>query len=693
MMNKQVLTIEIGTEELPPTSLKALAQAFSANVSAHLNKLQIYFDEIDWYATPKRLALSLRGCDTKQPDQIIEKRGPAVKVAFDNQGQPTQAALGWASANGIEIADAERHVTAKGEWLLFKKHQSGKALQDILGGVIEQSLQALPISKPMRWGDGDCEFVRPIHNVTILLGDAVISCRVMNMDSSNLVRGHRFHSPNFFQLSNASDYVSSLHCRYVQADYEQRKADIRSGLMAAADKLHAIAQIDEALLDEVTALVEWPVIMSASFEEHFLAVPKEALMYTMKQDQRYFPLLSQDGALLANFLFVANIASTAPDTVIKGNERVIRPRLADAQFFYETDLKLPFDELAAKLQSLVFEKQLGTVLERTIRIASLAKTIAPAIGADPEQAHTAGLLCKHDLVTNMVQEFPALQGVMGKYYAAAAGYSDTVANAIYEHYLPAFSGDSLPKSPVGTCVALAEKLDTLVGIFATGQKPKGDKDPFALRRAAIGILRICREKQLPLGMDWLAEHSAGLLQDKFSNNIQTDDVVSFLFSRLKSIYTEEGYDNKVVQAVMATGKTVVTDIDGRMQAVAQFMDHTSAVFLVDANKRVANFLKKSAQSELDPSQLAISSDYFEHVCESDLLLAMTKVESEVVALSRDGQFQAALDQLAGLKQVIDDFFTNVMVNADDEQVRRNRLAMLWRLRTLFLNIADISLVN
>lgn len=692
-MTQEALLIEIGTEELPPNSLKKLAQAFQQNVADSLTKININFENISWYATPKRLALSFSAIDIKQPDQIVEKRGPAVSAAFDSEGNPTKAAIGWAKGNGIEVSEAERLVTDKGEWLLLKKHQEGKALQALLGDVIEQSLQKLPIPKPMKWGAGNQEFVRPIHNITIVLGSQTVQCNIKNMDSSNLVRGHRYHSPDFYELDHASNYLESLQKRFVQADYEARKAAIQEGLIKAANKLNATVQIEEDLLEEVTALVEWPVVLSASFEEHFLSVPKEALIYTMKGDQRYFPLLSESGDLLPKFLFVSNIESKSPDKVISGNEKVIRPRLADAKFFYESDLKTPFKDLSSKLDSVVFQKQLGTILERTQRIAELAKAIASKLGANTEEAYTAGLLSKNDLVTNMVLEFPAMQGIMGKYYAKAAGYSDDVANAIYEQYLPAFSGDSLPQTKVGSCVALAEKLDTLVGIFATGQIPKGDKDPFALRRAAIGILRICNENQFDIELDWLINQSTKLVQSKFDATLEQSNVVAFLFNRLKAIYLDMGYDNGVIQSVLSTESNVVSDFDLRVQAIAKFTEHSSATTLIEANKRVANFLKKSADTDVDVKSLSISPDYFESEYEKSLYNAINAVEKTVNELLAKQSYADALNELATLKQVIDDFFANVMVNSDNPQIKLNRLAMLYRLRALFLNIADVSLLS
>ena len=687
------LIIEIGTEELPPKSLRKLAETFHANIVEGLSKVSLNFDSSKWYASPKRLAVLIEQLDAQQEDQVVEKRGPAVNAAFDAEGNPTKAALGWARGNGINIEDADRLTTDKGEWLLLKKVEQGKALKDLLGDIVVHSLKHLPIPKPMRWGANTEEFVRPVHSILAMFGNDVVPITVKGLQASNKVQGHRFHSPEFAELSTADSYAEVLQDKFVMADYEARKQFIKAELEAEADKLGAVVDMEDELLEEVTSLVECPVVMTATFEEHFLEVPKEALIYTMKGDQKYFPLLDKEGNLLPKFLFVSNIRSSAPEKVISGNERVIRPRLADAKFFYNTDLKQDFSSRIEKLESIVFQKQLGTLKERVERIASLAKDIAIKIDADADDAHRAGLLCKNDLVSNMVLEFASMQGIMGRYYAEAAGENDKVSLAIGEQYLPAFSGDRLPSTPESAAVAIAEKLDTLVGIFATGQVPKGDKDPFALRRAAIGIIRICIELDLSLDLAWLVKIAAKLVQPKFDAAIDETQVLEFLFSRMKSMYQESGIDSRVVQAVLVRQPTIAVDFNARVKAVNDFVEHTVAESLIAANKRVANILRKSQEDSSLDLETVIDESLFETNYEKELHNAVEGVKSQIESLSKGYFYTEALTTLASLKDQIDGFFDNVMVNADDPKVKQNRLALLSNLRTLFLNIADVSVLN
>jgi glycyl-tRNA synthetase beta chain len=683
------LLVEIGTEELPPKSLSKLASSFADSFAAELQEADLKYQEINWYATPRRLALMVTKLAGQQDDKIVEKRGPAVSAAFDSNGDATKAAQGWARSNGIEVQQAQRLVTDKGEWLLYKANVPGKQIEALLSSMIEKSLKKLPIPKPMRWGSKTTQFIRPVHSLTVLFGSQLVDAEVLGLTSSRDVFGHRFHGQQQFELTSANDYVSALKEQYVMADFAARKQAILEGLHNAAKKEDAVADIDEALLDEVTALVEWPVIMTASFDESFLQVPKEALIYTMKDDQQYFPLLDSDRQLKSRFLFVSNIESKQPDQVIGGNERVIRPRLADARFFFETDKKHTLSSRLDSLDSVLFQKQLGTLKEKSVRIAELAKAIAIKIGANADHAHRAGLLSKTDLMTNMVMEFPDVQGVMGMHYAREDGEPEEVAIALDEQYKPRYSGDSLPSSNVSCAIALADKLDTLVGIFGIGQIPKGDKDPFALRRAAIGVLRIIVDNQLDLDLEDLVSSSRALFADKLSNESVQQQVVDFVLARFRTWYQEQGVDVDVIQAVLAKRPTRPADFAARVTGVAHFKSLDSAIALAAANKRVANILDKNKVSGADK---VVTSLLVEQQ-EKDLAARLLRVEERIKPLLLNGDYATVLSQLSELRDSIDAFFDNVMVMAEDEKVRANRLALLLQLRKLFLHTADISVLT
>ena len=495
-MTTENLLVEIGTEELPPKSLRKLATAFADNLTEELKALELSFESINWYASPRRLGLKVAALATEQQDKVVEKRGPATKAAFDADGNPTKAAMGWARGCGIEVSEAETLETEKGAWLLHRATVKGQAATELLADAINKALAKLPIPKPMRWGANKTQFIRPVHTVAALLGDTQVQGEVLGKAISNELQGHRFHHPARVTVNHADEIFETLKSAYVVADYEARKAQIRSQIEEAAAAVDAVVAMDEDLLEEVTSLVEWPVTLTASFEEEFLAVPDEALIYTMKDDQKYFPLLDKAGNLINKFLFVSNIESKDPSVVISGNEKVVRPRLADAQFFFETDKKKTLESRLESLGSVLFQKQLGTLKDKSERIAALAGYIAEQVGADKALAERAGLLSKTDLMTEMVMEFTDVQGVMGMHYARIDGEAEEVALAQNEQYMPRFAGDNLPSNPISYAVALADKFDTLVGIFGIGQAPKGDKDPFALRRAAIGALRIMVEKEL-----------------------------------------------------------------------------------------------------------------------------------------------------------------------------------------------------
>jgi glycyl-tRNA synthetase beta chain len=683
------LLIEIGTEELPPKSLAKLALAFRDNVQAEFTDNDFTFDQVNWYASPRRLALVVKGLSEFQSDKDVEKRGPAVAAAFDENGKPTKAAQGWARSNGIDVSQADRLKTDKGEWLLFKAKVKGQAISQLLPVLVEKALKALPIPKPMRWGTKSTQFIRPIHTITMLYGTELIQGKVLDVNSARLINGHRFHCDAPFKLDCADNYLSQLEQHYVIADHSRRKTMILDQVQLLAKRENAVADISEDLLDEVTSLVEWPVALLANFEDSFLAVPKEALIYTMKDDQKYFPLLDEDGQLMSKFIFITNIESKDPDTIINGNEKVIRPRLADAEFFFNTDKKQTLESRLESLKSILFQKQLGTLYEKSERISFMAKSIAVMIGADQEASGRAGLLCKTDLMTNMVMEFPDVQGVMGMHYARIDGEAELVALAQNEQYMPRFAGDNLPTSDVSVCVALADKIDTLVGIFGIGQIPKGDKDPFALRRASIGILRIIVNKSLPLDLIDLVDASIVTFGDKIKTDNLQKMVVDFILARFKAWYAEQGIASGVVQAVAVNRPTRPADFAARVEAVKSFSTLESAEALAAANKRVANILAKNVFDE----GFSYNKELLKEPAEIALASSLVSVELRIQPMLNRSDYTNALVVLAELRHPIDSFFENVMVMAEDESVKRNRLILLSRLRGLFLCCADISVLN
>ncbi|GAC12690.1 glycine--tRNA ligase subunit beta [Aliiglaciecola lipolytica] len=688
-MRKENLLIELGTEELPPKALKTLAQAFADNMQAGLESADLAFDNIQWYASPRRLAVKVQAVDEKQLDKEVEKRGPAVSAAFDAEGNPTKAAEGWARSNGISVDQATRLATDKGEWLLHVASVSGQSLESLLEDIVETALKKLPIPKAMRWGNSRIQFIRPVHTLCLLYGDQLLQGSVLGLSSSRTIMGHRFHGQASFELQHADDYLAQLEKHYVVADYTARQEIIKQQLQDAASKEDGVVELEQDLLDEVTALVEWPVVLVANFEDEFLEVPKEALIYTMKGDQKYFPMLDKNGDLKSRFLFVSNIESKDPTQVIQGNEKVIRPRLADARFFFETDKKSSLESRINSLESVLFQKQLGTLADKSRRISKLAEKIAAQIGTNEKQAARAGLLSKTDLMTEMVMEFPDVQGVMGMHYAKNDGEDDVVANALNEQYMPRFAGDQLPESLVSCAVALADKLDTLVGIFGIGQLPKGDKDPFALRRAAIGILRITVELKLPVDLAKLVGDTFTLLEDKISNSDTQEQVIDFILGRFRTWYQEQGVEVDVIQAVLSRRPTSPADFDARINGVKQFKLLPSAQALAAANKRVANILDKNGVSE----DFEINTSLLTEEPEKRLASEIQRIQAEVTPLLEKADYEAVLLCLSQFADSIDAFFDNVMVMAEDEAVKNNRLALLLKLRQLFLKVADISLLK
>ena len=688
-MTTKNFLVEIGTEELPPKALKTLATSFADNVEAELNQAGLTFDKIEWFAAPRRLAVKVLNLATQQPSKEIEKRGPAVSAAFDAEGKPTKAAEGWARGCGITVEQAERIATDKGEWLVHRAKIEGQPTKNLLNDIVANALAKLPIPKPMRWADKTVQFIRPVHTVTMLLGDELIEGEILGVASARTIRGHRFLGEKEFEIQHADQYPQLLREKgSVVADFNERKAEILAKSQAKATALGGVADIEESLLEEVTSLVEYPNVLAAKFEERFLAVPAEALVYTMKGDQKYFPIYGKDGKLLPHFIFVSNINPEDPTAIIEGNEKVVRPRLTDAEFFFKTDLKQKLVDRLPRLETVLFQQQLGTLKDKTDRIEQLAGEIAKQIGADEAKAKRAGLLSKCDLMTNMVFEFTDTQGVMGMHYARHDGEDEEVAVALNEQYMPRFAGDELPKSLVASAVALADKFDTLTGIFGIGQAPKGSADPFALRRAALGALRIIVEKNLPLDLEDLVKKSAALFGDKLTNQNVVADVVDFMLGRFRAWYQDEGIAVDVIQAVLARRPTRPADFDARVRAVSHFRTLDSAEALAAANKRVANILAK-AEGDIGAIDVALCIE----PAEQELAQSVLSLAKEVQPLIAQGEYTAVLDKLAGLRQPVDNFFDNVMVNAEDAKLRQNRLAILNRLQGLFLQVADISLLQ
>ncbi|WP_324683162.1 glycine--tRNA ligase subunit beta [Bibersteinia trehalosi] len=688
-MTTQNFLAEIGTEELPPKALKKLATAFAENVENELNQAGLAFEKVEWFAAPRRLAVKVLSLAESQPSKAVEKRGPAVSAAFDAEGKPTKAAEGWAKGCGITVEQAERIATDKGEWLVHRAVIEGQPTKNLLVGIIDKALAGLPIPKTMRWGDKTEQFVRPVHTVTLLFGAELIEGEILGVASGRTIRGHRFLGEREFTIENADQYPQLLKDRgSVVADFNERKALILAKSQEKATALGGVADIEEDLLDEVTSLVEYPNVLTAKFEERFLAVPAEALVYTMKGDQKYFPIYDKDGKLLPHFIFVSNINPEDPSKIIEGNEKVVRPRLTDAEFFFKTDLKQKLEDQLPRLETVLFQQQLGTLRDKTARIEALAGEIAKQIGADENKAKRAGLLSKCDLMTNMVFEFTDTQGVMGMHYARHDGEDEEVAVALNEQYMPRFAGDNLPNSLVACSVALADKFDTLTGIFGIGQAPKGSADPFALRRAALGSLRIMVEKNLPLDLTDLVAKSAQLFGDKLTNKNVVEDVVDFMLGRFRAWYESEGIAVDVIQAVLARRPTKPANFDARVRAVSHFRELDSAEALAAANKRVSNILAKAdiAIGDIDVSACV-------EPAEKALAEAVIALKSEVQPLIVQGDYTAVLDKLANLRQPVDSFFDSVMVNAEDQKLRQNRLAILSTLQGLFLQVADISLLQ
>ncbi|ARB28810.1 glycine--tRNA ligase subunit beta [Pseudomonas tolaasii] len=684
-MSAQDFLVELGTEELPPKALNTLADAFLAGIEKGLQSAGLKFAAKKVYAAPRRLAVLLTALETQQPDRSINLDGPPRQAAFDAEGNPTQAALGFAKKCGVELSEIDQ----SGPKLRFSQVITGKPTASLLPTIVEDSLNDLPIPKRMRWGARKEEFVRPTQWLVMLLGDQVIDCTILAQKAGRDSRGHRFHHPQAVRITSPANYAADLRAAYVLADANERRELISKRTEELARLQEGTAIVPPNLLDEVTALVEWPVPLVCSFEERFLDVPQEALITTMQDNQKYFCLLDVDGKLLPRFITVANIESKDPQQIIAGNEKVVRPRLTDAEFFFKQDKKQKLEDFNLRLQNVVFQEKLGSVYDKAVRVSKLAAYIAPRIGGDAAWAARAGLLSKCDLATEMVGEFPEMQGVAGYYYALNDGEPDDVALALNEQYMPRGAGAELPGTLTGAAVAIADKLDTLVGIFGIGMLPTGSKDPYALRRAALGVLRILIDKKLDLDLTQAVVFAVGQFGGKVKQAGLAEQVLEFVFDRLRARYEDEGVDVATYLSVRALQPGSALDFDQRVQAVQAFRKLPEADALAAVNKRVSNLLSKAdnlGNAEVDPGLFADAKEF-------SLNSAIAKAENAVKPLIVERNYAEALARLASLREPVDAFFEAVMINAEDAGVRKNRYAMLARLRGLFINIADISVLG
>ena len=681
--------IEIGTEELPPRALQSLARDFAELVQKGLSAASLSPHSVEVFATPRRLAMLMNEVPLQQPDQHSEKRGPALAAAFDADGNPSKAASGFARSCGVDVDQLEQRETDKGCWLYFSKIEVGRSLRELLPDIVVAALTALPIPKRMRWGDRDDSFVRPVKWLLMMLDDEVVDARIFGLSATNFSYGHRFHAPGKLEIKSAVDYEQCLREEgMVIASFDKRRDSIRNMVEQAALRLGGSVHIEDALLDEVTALVEYPVVVCGSFDSTFLDLPAEVLVTTMQENQRYFALFDTDGQLLPHFISIANIDSRKPDVVASGNERVIRPRFADAEFFFAQDRKQGLDKMRERLDAVVFQKKLGSLGDKTKRITRLAATIAPLIGADTALVSRAADLCKADLMSDMVGEFPKLQGIIGRYYAEQLGEDAIVCDAIEQHYWPRYAGDQLPGSAVSQAIALADRLDSLIGIFAIGEKPSGVKDPFALRRAALAVLRIIVENGLSLNMTDLCRAAAEAYPQELTAGNVVEAVIEYVSDRQKSYYHEQGIQFDVVDAVAADHADSLYDCDLRIRALQEFQSHEAALALAAANKRISNILKKQSKA-IGP----VDAELLQEDAESQLFQQIRSLDSKVTSLFAEAHYLEGLEQLAQLRPAVDRFFDEVMVMSDDPALQNNRLALLDELLQSFRGVADLSRIQ
>jgi len=685
------LLVEIGTEELPPKPLQALSEAFKQGFEDQLQQHRLGFSRIEPFATPRRLALLVRELVTRQPDQEVTRTGPALQAAFDAQGQPTKAASGFARSCGVAVEELQQEETPKGSRLVFRQVRQGRNTRDLIVDMTARALETLPIPRRMRWGEQDAEFVRPVHWITIVFGEESVAGRLFGIDAGRLTRGHRFHAQApALPIPSASEYAQLLRTRgKVEPSFAIRQETIREQVQTLAEDAGGRAVMGEDLLDEVTALSEWPYAIIGAFDEGFLEMPPEVLIETMQKNQKYFPVVSPSGALLPHFITVSNIQSRDSAQIRAGNERVIRPRFSDAAFFWEQDLRQPLQDSGPKLEKVVFQERLGTLAGKSARLGQVSRQIAGLLGMDQALTARAAQLAKCDLVTQMVIEFPGLQGTMGRYYAQKAGEDPCVVSAMEEQYLPRHAGDELPQSDCGLVLAIADKLDTLVGIFAIGQRPTGDKDPYALRRAAIGLLRILIETPLPLDLKEILDFSAEALGDKVDAKGLIEEIFEYCMERLKGYYSDRNIGTDVVDSVLAVNPRIPSDIHRRILAVEDFRALPEAATLAAANKRIRNILHKHAESTPE----RIDTGMLQDDAERRLEIKVRSLASEISPLYEAQDYEGALKTLAGLHDDIADFFDKVMVMTEQPDLRRNRLALLQSVETLFLKVADISFLK
>ncbi len=695
--NTQNLLIELGTEELPPKALKQLSNAFTTSLSESLQSAGLVANDakIQSFAAPRRLAVLINDVADTQADFKQNRKGPAVAAAFDDQGQPTRAAQGFAKSCGVEVAALGREKTDQGEWLVFEQNIKGKSVTECAQNALDEAIARLPIPKRMRWGDKNAEFVRPVHWLLALHGDRVLALTALGLNAGNVSFGHRFHHPEAIQIAHSNDYANALEKAYVIASYEARRDIILKQCLVLAESSDGEAVLEAALLDEVTGLVEWPVSIIGRFDESFLDVPREALIAAMMDHQKYFYLIDQNGNLLPNFITVSNISSSAPEKVLSGNERVLHARLSDAQFFWDQDKQQPLSSHSERLEKLLFHVKLGSMTDKTNRLVDISSQIGTLIDANTGITARAAALCKLDLLSNMVGEFASLQGTMGRYYALNDGEPVAVADAIEQHYWPKFAGDQLPGSKEALALAMADRLDVLVGIFATGEKPTGVKDPYALRRAALGVLRMLIEKKLDIPLQTLLDVTLDAYRKTANGKINIDadtltELKRFIIDRLRAYYTGQGFEVNTFNAVAAVEPARVYDFDRRIHAVRDFFESekTAATALAAANKRIANILKKQGMDKAQYDRRLLSEP-----AEKALATLLEALQISTRDAFDQQHYAQGLAQLAQLQSPVDAFFDQVRVMDDDEAIRDNRLGLLFALRNLFLQVADISHLN
>lgn len=692
MAKTQDFLVEIGTEELPPGDLQNLTNAFANGLKQCLleNKIEFAADQIKTFATPRRLAVLISHVSEQQPEQLVERRGPAFTAAFNPDGSPTKAAIGFADSCGVDFKQLTTQETDKGKWLFFSQTVAGKKTIDLLPQFVEKSLAELPIKKRMRWGNGEYSFVRPVHWVLMLFGKQIVPTKIFGIAAGNVTYGHRIHHPQPIKISAPQDYAQTLEkSGYVIADFEQRREKIEQQTFDLCAQQNGVPVIDQSLLDLVTGLVEYPVALLATFDADFLRVPKECLISAMQDHQKCFPMLDRSEQLLAKFVLISNLDSTDPKTVVRGNELVMHARLADAKFYYDVDRQRTLLSRVDSLKNIVYQKQLGSLYEKVLRIENLSSHIAQKISADITQTKRAAQLCKCDLVTNMVYEFPELQGIMGYYYALHDGESTAVATALKDYYLPKTAQDNLPSDPISIALALADRIDALVGMFGIGNIPTGEKDPYALRRQALAVLRIMIEKNINLDLKDLFAQALTSYTVTIKDN--TDELLNFCFDRLKAWYLANNVPAKTFAAVVANMPSNPLDFHQRLNAVTKFQTLPAAESLAAANKRVQNILEKSALPAANVNE-EINAQLITSAEEKQLFNDLQNKESEIKPLMQKSDYTAVLQSLATLQAPINNFFDHVMVMVDDQQVRNNRLHLLQRLRNLFLQVADISLL-